>query len=153
MCLVQVLQQSPYLPSQSTTSCTFELVHSDVCGPVHITGYDCNSFFVDNFTWYAETYLLKNKSDAFQVFRHYKNENWTPMPKQVLSHFELTTEENTCQMSLKSIVRLMELNIILVCRIVIHETVLLEELVASHKHLITINQSVLLLAKEHLPRM
>ena len=50
------------------------MVHSDVCGPITpSTVNDKNYFvlFVDQFTHYCVTYLIKNKSDVFSIFKDY----------------------------------------------------------------------------------
>lgn len=50
------------------------MIHSDLCGPITpSTVNDRNYYvlFVDQFTHYCVTYLIKNKSDTFLVFKDY----------------------------------------------------------------------------------
>lgn len=50
------------------------VVHSDVCGPITpVTLNDKNYFviFVDQFTHYCVTYLIKHKSDVFNMFKDF----------------------------------------------------------------------------------
>ncbi|KMQ82834.1 gag-int-pol protein, partial [Lasius niger] len=50
------------------------VVHSDVCGPINpVTLDDKNYFviFVDQFTHYCVTYLIKYKSDVFSMFQDF----------------------------------------------------------------------------------
>lgn len=50
------------------------MVHSDVCGPITPATVDNKNYyalFVDQFTHYCVTYLIKNKSDTFLVFKDY----------------------------------------------------------------------------------
>lgn len=52
------------------------LVHNDICGTMHIgTHSGCKYFitFIDDLSRYSFVYLLRNKSEAFDKFVHYKN--------------------------------------------------------------------------------
>ncbi|CAH0564599.1 unnamed protein product [Brassicogethes aeneus] len=50
------------------------IVHSDVCGPITPSTVNEKNYFVlfvDQFTHYCVTYLIKNKSDTFSCFKDY----------------------------------------------------------------------------------
>ena len=50
------------------------VVHTDVCGPISPPTFDDKNYFVifvDQFTHYCVTYLIKNKSDVFSCFKDY----------------------------------------------------------------------------------
>ena len=59
---------------QSTSM--FQIVHSDDWGPAPISslfGYNYYVVFIDNFTHFTWFFLLKQKSEVFTVFKHFKN--------------------------------------------------------------------------------
>jgi len=59
----------------SRTKSALEVVHSDVCGLMEVETLGGNKFFVtftDDFTRKVWIYLLKRKSQVFEVFRKYK---------------------------------------------------------------------------------
>ena len=50
------------------------IIHSDVCGPITPTTLDDKNYyviFVDQFTYYCVTYLIKHKSDVFIMFKDF----------------------------------------------------------------------------------
>jgi len=50
------------------------VIHSDVCGPITPTTIDDKNYyviFVDQFTHYCVTYLIKHKSDVFLMFKDF----------------------------------------------------------------------------------
>lgn len=62
----------PHLSDNRATS-VLERIHSDLHGPLPQTksGYKYWVTFVDNYSRYKQVYLLKKKSDAFDVFKEY----------------------------------------------------------------------------------
>nr|GEU55887.1 retrotransposon protein, putative, Ty1-copia subclass [Tanacetum cinerariifolium] len=53
------------------------LVHTDVCGPFQSATKDEKRYYVtftDDFSRYGYVYLIKHKSDTFEVFKRYQNE-------------------------------------------------------------------------------
>ena len=51
-----------------------ELVHSDLCGPMHVPSANGNRYlmtFVDDYTKMCWVYLLKTKYEAFQTFKYF----------------------------------------------------------------------------------
>nr|GEU99737.1 hypothetical protein [Tanacetum cinerariifolium] len=65
-----------------------DLVHTDVCGPFRSATKDGNHYYVtftDDFSRYGYVYLIKHKSDTFEVFKRYRN--------KVENQIESTDEE------------------------------------------------------------
>jgi hypothetical protein len=53
----------------------FQLVHSDLCGPVTTESYDKKRYvmtFIDDFTHFTVVYLLQEKSETIQCFKNYE---------------------------------------------------------------------------------
>ncbi|KAI5317551.1 hypothetical protein L3X38_037258 [Prunus dulcis] len=56
-------------------SCPLELVHTDLCGPMQNESIGGNRYFItfiDDFSRMCWVYFLRNKSDAFNVFKKFK---------------------------------------------------------------------------------
>ena len=54
-----------------------EVIHSDICGPLRTKTHRGMKYFItfiDDYSRYGYTYLLKHKSEAIEKFRHYKTE-------------------------------------------------------------------------------
>eukprot|EP00253_Pinus_taeda_P003561 PITA_03561 len=52
-----------------------EIVHSDVCGPMQVPSLGGNRYvltFIDDYTRKTWVYMLKQKSEVFEKFRHFK---------------------------------------------------------------------------------
>ena len=52
-----------------------DIVYSDVCGPIHPTSRHCEKYFVtfiEGYTHFTYVYLLKQKSDVYQVFKEFE---------------------------------------------------------------------------------
>ena len=52
----------------------FELIHSDLCGPMLVPSANGNKYimtFIDDYTKMCWVYLLKNKSNAFETFKNF----------------------------------------------------------------------------------
>jgi hypothetical protein len=66
--------QLPYKKSDSVSSQLLELVFSDVWGPVveSVGRYKYYVSFIDDFNNFTWIYLIKNKSDVFQVFQSFQ---------------------------------------------------------------------------------
>jgi hypothetical protein len=53
----------------------FELVHTDICGPIQPSSIGKNRYFIifiDDFSHKTWVYFLKEKSEAFGVFKKFK---------------------------------------------------------------------------------
>ena len=69
------MHQLPFNKSDFVASKPFELVHSDVWGPAPITSINDFRYylvFVDDYSKFSCLYLLKHKSDVFNVFKYLK---------------------------------------------------------------------------------
>ena len=65
----------PFPKSQFTASTPFELIHSDLWGPIpmnSINGFKYYVLFIDHFTRFTWIYLLKSKSEVFAKFVQFK---------------------------------------------------------------------------------
>jgi histone deacetylase 1/2 len=67
--------QLPYGRSNSVSSSPLELIFSDVWGPapVSVGRHTYYVSFIDEFGKYIWVYLIKQKSDVFQVFKNFQN--------------------------------------------------------------------------------
>ena len=58
------------------TSQPFEIIHSDVCGPMHIKSLGSSRYFVtfiDDHSRYTQTYFLKSKDEVLEKFKEFVN--------------------------------------------------------------------------------
>jgi hypothetical protein len=67
--------QLPYGKSNNVSRFPWELIYSDVWGPapVSVGRYTYYVSFIDDFSKYTWIYLIKHKSDVFQVFKNFQN--------------------------------------------------------------------------------
>jgi histone deacetylase 1/2 len=73
-CQLAKSHQLPYPVSTSVSTVPFELVFSDVWGPApaSVSKHSYYVCFIDDFSKFSWIYLLKNRSDVFQVFLNYQ---------------------------------------------------------------------------------
>ena len=53
------------------------LIHTDVCGPMSVHargGFFYFITFIDDYSRYGYLYLIRNKSEAFERFKEFRNE-------------------------------------------------------------------------------
>lgn len=70
-CIATKMAQTAFGHSETKTTRTLELVHSDLCGPVKPASRGGNIYFVtfiDDFSKYWSVHLLQKKSDTFEEF-------------------------------------------------------------------------------------
>ena len=75
-CISAKMHKSSFPKHVSSTTFPLELVHSDVWGPtpiVFVLEHRFYVIFVDDFTRFAWLFLLKQKSNVFSVFVHFKS--------------------------------------------------------------------------------
>ena len=67
--------QLPYIRSSSFSTVPLELVYSDVWGPAptSVGNFSYYVSFIDDFSKFSWIYLLKKKSEVFQVFQNFQN--------------------------------------------------------------------------------
>ncbi|GJU16302.1 putative RNA-directed DNA polymerase [Tanacetum coccineum] len=76
-CLLGKMTKSPFIGTCERGEGLLDLVHTDVCGPFQSTTKDGKHYYVtftDDFSRYGYVYLIKHKSDTFEVFKKYQNE-------------------------------------------------------------------------------
>ncbi|GJW02077.1 retrotransposon protein, putative, ty1-copia subclass [Tanacetum coccineum] len=76
-CLLGKMTKSPFTESCERGEGLLDLVHTDVCGPFLSATKDGKRYYVtftDDFSRYGYVYLIKHKSDTFEVFKRYQNE-------------------------------------------------------------------------------
>jgi hypothetical protein len=74
-CLAGKMHQLPFSTSNKIVTSPFELIHADLWGSAPIIASNAFRFylvFVDEFTKFTWVYLLKHKSDTFQVFTQFR---------------------------------------------------------------------------------
>ena len=74
-CMRAKSHQLPYPTSTSASNAPLEFVFSDVWGPapVSVGRHAYYVSFIDDYSKYTWIYLLKNKSEVFQVFHNFQN--------------------------------------------------------------------------------
>ena len=75
-CISAKMHKTPFPNHVSNTKYPFQLVHSDVWGLAPVTSVLNHRFyviFVNDFTHFTWLFLLKRKSDVFQVFLHFNS--------------------------------------------------------------------------------
>ncbi|KAK1567954.1 hypothetical protein Q3G72_018598 [Acer saccharum] len=64
------------------------LIHTDVCGPMSIQargGYEYFITFIDDYSRFGYVYLMRHKSDAFDMFKAFKAEVENQLEKHIVS--------------------------------------------------------------------
>ena len=64
------------IPFPKKTSRAFELIHSDLCGPMNVESIGGNKYvltFTDDYKRYVTVYFLKSKSEVLSKFEQYVN--------------------------------------------------------------------------------
>ncbi|CAD7005632.1 unnamed protein product [Ceratitis capitata] len=72
MCKIHSLPFSGY--GKVFSKNVLDLIHTDLCGPMRVKSLGGAFYFitfVDDFSRYVTVYFLKNKSDAFNAFKHF----------------------------------------------------------------------------------
>ncbi len=76
-CLLGKMTKSPFTGKGERASDLLTLVHSDVCGPMSTDargGYSYFITFTDDLSRYGYVYLMRHKSESFEMFKLYRNE-------------------------------------------------------------------------------
>ncbi|GJX20765.1 retrotransposon protein, putative, ty1-copia subclass [Tanacetum coccineum] len=75
-CLLGKMTKSPFTGTYERGEGLLDLVHTDVCRPFRSATKDGKRYYVtftDNFSRYGYVYLIKHKSDTFELFKRYQN--------------------------------------------------------------------------------
>lgn len=95
------------LKSNYSATKVLELVHGDLCGPIKPETASGKRYFlllVDEYSHYMWVYFLKTKSEALSVFKKF-SALVEREPDRKVRTFELIEVGNSCQMSLKIILK------------------------------------------------
>ncbi|GJY33855.1 retrotransposon protein, putative, ty1-copia subclass [Tanacetum coccineum] len=75
-CILSEMTKSPFTRSCERGEGLLDLVHTYVCGPFRSATKDGKRYYVtftDDFSRYGYVYLIKHKSDTFEVFKRYSD--------------------------------------------------------------------------------
>jgi hypothetical protein len=73
-CILGKQSKQPFHDSTSRACRKLELIHSNLCGPMHVPSANGNKYIVtsiDDYTRMCWVYLLKYKSQAFETFKNF----------------------------------------------------------------------------------
>jgi transposase InsO family protein len=73
-CILGKHSKQPFHDSMSRASRKLDLIHSYLCGPMHVPSTNGNKYlmnFIDDYTRMCWVYLLKVKSQAFDTFKNF----------------------------------------------------------------------------------
>jgi hypothetical protein len=73
-CILGKHNKQPFHDSTSRACRKLELIHSNLCGPMHVPFANGNKYimtFIDDYTRMCSMYLLKDNSQAFQTFNFF----------------------------------------------------------------------------------
>jgi len=76
-CLKGKMTKSPFIGSGERASELLGLIHTDVCGPMKIQskgGYSYFITFTDDMSRFGFLYLMKHKSESFEMFKRFRSE-------------------------------------------------------------------------------
>jgi len=71
------MTKSPFIESGERASELLGLIHTDVCGPMKIQakgGYSYFITFTDDMSRFGFLYLMKHKSESFEMFKRFRCE-------------------------------------------------------------------------------
>ena len=80
------MTKTPFTRHSERINDLLGLIHSDVCGPLSSTargGYQYFITFIDDFSRYGYVYLMKHKSESFEMFKIFKNEVQNQLGKNI----------------------------------------------------------------------
>ena len=76
-CLFGKMTKTPFFETMEWASDLLEIIHADVCGPIHVDargGYHYFLTFTDELSRYGYIYLMKHKSKMFEKFKQFQSE-------------------------------------------------------------------------------
>ena len=74
-CLQGKMTRSPVVGQMERAKDVLEIIHSDVCGPfgeIARGGFYYFITFIDDLSRYGHLFLMKNKSESFEMFKEFK---------------------------------------------------------------------------------
>ena len=85
-CLIGKMTKTPFTGHSKKDDDLLGLIHSDVCGPLSSNARGGFQFFItftDDFSRYGYVYLMKHKSESFEMFKIFKNEVQNQLGKSI----------------------------------------------------------------------
>ena len=76
-CLLGKMTKSSFIEKGERDNELLGLVHTDVCGPISTSarrGYVYFITFIDDLSRYRYVYLMKHKSESFEIFKWFRSE-------------------------------------------------------------------------------
>ena len=76
-CLLGKMNNSPFTGKSECATELLNLVHTDVCGPMIISARDGYKYFItftDDLSRFGYVFLMRHKSESFEMFKRYRNE-------------------------------------------------------------------------------
>ena len=76
-CLLGKMTKSPFIGKGERAEELLGLIHTDVCGPMNTSargGYNYFITFTDVLSRYGYVFLMRHKSESFEMFKLYHNE-------------------------------------------------------------------------------
>jgi len=85
-CLMGKMTKTPFSKRGERVNDLLELIHTDVCGPMRKEargGFLYFITFTDDFSRYGHVYLMRHKSESFEMFKTFKNEVENQLGKKI----------------------------------------------------------------------
>ena len=76
-CLHSKMTKKPFTEKGERAKELLGLIHTDVCGPMSTSargGYSYFITFTDDLSRYGYIFLMRHKSESFEMFKRYRNE-------------------------------------------------------------------------------
>ena len=76
-CLMGKMTKTPFSRTMERASDLFEIIHTDVCGPMSVDARGGYRYFltsIDDLSRYGYIYLMKHKSENFEKFKEFRSE-------------------------------------------------------------------------------
>ena len=85
-CLLGKMTKDPFTGHSERVTDLLGLIHTDVCGPLSIAargGYQYFITFTDDFSRYGYVFLMRHKSESFEMFKVFQNEVQNQLGKTI----------------------------------------------------------------------
>ena len=75
-CLLGKMIKSPFTEKGERATELLSLIHTGICGPMMVSarGYRYCITFTDDLSMYGYVFLMRHKSESFEMFKRYHNE-------------------------------------------------------------------------------
>ncbi|KAK0571587.1 hypothetical protein LWI29_018521 [Acer saccharum] len=105
-CLEGKMTKRSFLTKGARATECLGLIHNDLCGPMSIQargGYECFITFIDDYSRFGYMYLMRHKSDAFDMFKAFKAE----VENQFEKHIKILRSDRIYLVSFSNILLIM----------------------------------------------